>query len=94
MQTLTSNPVVPDTITITRITAVPEILHAEAGAELRWDKHPADHHVIVLKGTCHVLGRRIDAGGSAYVPSGIDHTVKAGAWGCSFFSFDSAHDTI
>ena len=93
MQTLASDPVAVDTITITRITAVPEVLHAEAGAEIRWDDHHADHHVIVLKGTCQVLGRRLFAGGSVFVPAGMDHSVKAGAWGCSFVSMDFAHET-
>ena len=93
MQTLASDPVAVDTITISRVTAVPEVMHADAGAELRWDGHRADHHIIVLKGTCRVLGRSIHAGGSAYVPAGIDHSVKAGAWGCSFLSFDFTHET-
>ncbi len=93
MQTLASDPVVIDPLTITRITAVPEIMQAEAGAEVRWDNHPADHHIIVTKGTCSVLGRHIKVGGSAFVPAGIDHAVKAGAWGCSFFSLDSVHET-
>ena len=93
MQTLAHDPVAVDTIAITRITAVPELIHADAGAELRWDDHHADHHIIVVKGTCQVLGRSIQAGGSAYVPAGMDHAVKAGTWGCSFVSFDSVHET-
>lgn len=92
MQTLAHDPVAVDTIAITRVTAVPELIQAEPGAELRWDDHHADHHVIVVKGTCRVLGRPVAAGGSAYVPAGIDHAVKAGVWGCSFISFDSVEE--
>ena len=94
MQTLANDTVAVDSLTITRVTAVPETLQVDPGAELRWDDHAADHHIVVIKGTCSVLGRRIGAGGSAFIPAGIDHSVKAGAWGCAFVSFDSAHETI
>lgn len=94
MRTLVTDPVVTDTITITRVPAAPDIMRAEAGAELRWERHDADHHIVVLEGTCRVLGRQLHAGGSAYVPSGTDHTVKAGAWGCTFFSLDSTHEVL
>jgi quercetin dioxygenase-like cupin family protein len=90
MQTLVTEPVVSDTITITEVRADPELMHAAAGAEVRWDQHDADHHIIVVSGTCRVLGRRIEAGASAFVPAGIAHTVQAGAWGCSFLSLDTA----
>ena len=93
MQTLATDPVL-DTITITSVATEPVIIHADAGAELRWDNRDVDHHLIVLQGTCRVLGRRVDVGGSAYVPAGIAHTVTAGAWGCTILSVDSAHQAV
>ena len=92
MQTLATDPVVVDTITITHVPAVREIMHVDAGAELRWDSRDTDHHIIVMRGTCQVLGRRIEAGASAYIPAGVDHTLKAGAWGCTVLSLDSANE--
>jgi quercetin dioxygenase-like cupin family protein len=85
---------VTDTITITRVPAAPEIVRAAAGAELRWERHDTDHHIVVLDGTCRVLDRRLHAGGSASIPAGTDHTVKAGVWGCTFFSLDSTHEVL
>jgi hypothetical protein len=75
-----------DTLTITHVPAAPELLHADAGAELRWDDRDSDHEITVVSGTCRVLGRRLQAGSYAYVPAGMAHSVKAGAWGCTFFS--------
>lgn len=94
MRTLVPDPVVTDTITITRVPAAPEIVRAAAGAELRWERHDADHHIVVLDGSCRVLDRRLHAGGSASIPAGTDHTVKAGVWGCTFFSLDSTHEVL
>jgi quercetin dioxygenase-like cupin family protein len=91
---LVTDLVVTDTITITRVRADPETVRLEAGAELRWEAHDADHHIVVVVGSCRVLGRQVRAGGSAYIPAGIDHTVKAGAWGCTLFSVDSTHEVI
>ena len=88
MQTLATDPAVVDTITITHVPVVRAIMHVDAGAELRWDSPDTDHHIIVMRGTCQLLGRRIDAGASAYIPAGFDHTVKAGAWGCTVLSLD------
>jgi quercetin dioxygenase-like cupin family protein len=88
VQTLSTDPVL-DTITITHVPAAPELVHADAGAELRWDDHDIDHHITVVKGTCQVLGRPLRAGGYVYVPAGMAHSVKAGAWGCTFFSVAS-----
>lgn len=81
---------VTDSITITHVPDDPQLVDVEPGAELRWDLHETDHHITVIKGTCRVLGRRLGPGGSAYVPAGTDHAVKAGAWGCTFFSVKSA----
>jgi quercetin dioxygenase-like cupin family protein len=93
VQALSTDPAV-DTITITHVPAAPELIHADAGAELRWDDHDIDHHITVVKGTCRVLGRPLRAGGYAFVPAGQAHSVKAGAWGCTFFSVASATTAI
>lgn len=93
MQALSTDPVV-DTLTITHVPAAPELIHAAAGAELRWDSRDTDHHITVVKGTCRVLGRRLTAGGYMYVPAGMAHSVQAGAWGCTFFSVASATTAI
>ena len=89
MQTLATDPVVADTITITHVSAAPQTIEVAAGGEVRWDHDDTDHHLVVLKGTCRVLGRPLQAGGSAFVPAGLDHSVKAGAWGCTFFFLES-----
>jgi quercetin dioxygenase-like cupin family protein len=93
VQTLSTDPAV-DTITITHVPAAPELIHADAGAELHWDNRDIDHHITVVKGTCQVLGRRLRAGGYVYVPAGMAHSVTAGAWGCTFFSVASATTAI
>jgi quercetin dioxygenase-like cupin family protein len=84
VQTLSTEAV--DTITITHVPVAPELLHADAGAELRWADHATDHQITILRGTCRVLGRQLHAGGSAYIPAGMAYSVKAGTWGCTFFS--------
>lgn len=88
MQTLSTDPVV-DSLTITHVPAAPELLHADAGVELRWIDRDSDHEITVVSGTCRVLGRRLQAGSYAYVPAGMPHSVQAGAWGCTFFSVAS-----
>jgi quercetin dioxygenase-like cupin family protein len=88
MQTLANDPVVADTLTITHAPAVREVYRVDPGTELRWDSYDTDHHIIIVAGTCRILGRRIEAGGSAYIPAGVDHSLTAGAWGCSFLSVD------
>jgi quercetin dioxygenase-like cupin family protein len=94
MQILATDPAVVDTITITHVPVVREIIHVDAGAELRWDSHDTDHHILVMRGTCQVLGRRIEAGASAHVPAGFEHTVKAGAWGCTVLSLDGTSEAL
>jgi quercetin dioxygenase-like cupin family protein len=93
VQTLSSGPAV-DTLTITHVPAAPELLHAAPGAVLSWVGHSTDHHVTVVSGTCKVLDRRLVAGGSAYVPAGMAHAIKAGAWGCTFFSTSTATTAV
>ena len=90
MRTLATDAVVTDTITITHVPGAPELIRLEPGNELRWDIQETDHHITVTEGTCRVLGRRIQAGGYAYVPAGTDHSLTAGAWGCTFFSVESS----
>ena len=90
MQTVATDALRTDSIIVTHVAEAPEMFRLEPGTERRWDHHETDHHITVVTGTCRVLGRRIEAGGFAYVPAGVDHAVTAGAWGCSFFSVDSA----
>jgi quercetin dioxygenase-like cupin family protein len=94
MPSLAPDAVVTDTITITHVPGAPEFVRLQPGTELRWDNHATDHHIAVVDGTCRALGRRIHAGGYVYVPAGIDHSVKAGAWGCTFFSVESVNQAI
>ena len=88
MQTLSTDPGL-DTITITHVPAAPELIQVDPGIELRWEGKDIDHHITVVKGTCRILGRRLQAGGYVYVPAGMSHSVQAGAWGCTFFSVAS-----
>ena len=90
MHTLSTDPAFVDTLMITHVPSAPELVQADAGTELRWSNLDADHHLTVVKGTCRVLGRRLGAGGSVYVPAGMLHSLEAGAWGCTFFSVTSA----
>jgi quercetin dioxygenase-like cupin family protein len=94
MQTLATDAVITDTITITHVPGAPELVRLEPGTERRWDNHTTDHHITVVDGTCRLLGRRIHAGGYGYVPAGTDHSVKAGAWGCTFFSVGSVNQAV
>ena len=94
MQRLATDAVITDTLTITHVPSPPELKRLEPGTELRWTNHATDHHITVVDGTCRVLGRRIHAGGYAYVPVGTDHAVKAGAWGCTFFSLESVNQAL
>jgi quercetin dioxygenase-like cupin family protein len=94
MQTLAIDSVVTDSITITHVPGSPELIRLEPGNELRWDTHETDHQIVVVDGTCRVLGWRIHAGGSVYVPAATGHSVTAGAWGCAFFSVESATRAI
>ncbi len=90
MQTLATDPVT-ETLTITHVPAAPDLLHMEPGAQLRWGDHdPTDHQIVVVKGTCRVLGRQLHAGASVFVPAGLDHSLRAGAWGCSLYSVHTA----
>lgn len=93
MRTLVTDPVGADSISV-HASAVRELLRLDAGAELRWEDRDVDHHIIVMSGTCRILGRQIHAGASAYIPAGMAHTIKAGAWGCTVLSVDTATVTV
>ena len=44
------------------------------------------HHVLVVRGTAEVLGRRLDAGSYWYVPAGVPHALTAvGEEPCELF---------
>jgi quercetin dioxygenase-like cupin family protein len=88
VQTLSTEAV--DTITITHVPVAPELVHADAGVELRWADHATDHQITVVRGTCRVLGRQLHAGSYAYIPAGMPYSVTAGARGCEFFSVATA----
>jgi quercetin dioxygenase-like cupin family protein len=94
VQTLAPDPLVHDPIVITHVPADPEVVQVEAGAELRWADCDTDHHIVVMSGCCQVLDRHLHAGGSAFVPAGLDHSIRAGAWGCTFASVRSTHWSI
>jgi len=94
MKTLATD-AVTDTLTVTHVPADPEVLDLAPGAELSWDDQgDTDHHIIVTRGTCRVLGRQLHPGGSVYVPAGLAHTIRAGSWGCVLYSAHSAHTVI
>ena len=94
MQTLATD-VVLDSLTIIHVPADPEVLDLEPGAELNWDGQAStDHHIVVTRGTCRVLGRQLHPGASVYVPAGMAHTVRAGAWGCKVLSARTAHTEV
>ena len=94
MQTLATD-AVTDSLTITYAPAVPELVDLDPGAELHSDGHgDTDHQIVVTRGTCRVLDRRIHPGGSAYIPAGMTYSVRAGAWGCRLFTVQTAHTEI
>lgn len=43
------------------------------------------HHIWVVEGTAHVLGRELDAGSYAFVPPGRPHALAGGTTGCKLF---------
>jgi len=70
-------------------------MYSSSRAETGIETQPhTDHHIVLLKGTCRVLGRPLHAGGSVYVPAGLEHSVKAGVWGCTFVSIESVNRAV
>jgi mannose-6-phosphate isomerase-like protein (cupin superfamily) len=48
--------------------------------------HGAHHHMFITKGSCVMLGRRVDEGSYVYVPPGVEHAVdEVGPDGVEFF---------
>jgi quercetin dioxygenase-like cupin family protein len=48
--------------------------------------HGAHHHMLVTRGSCVMLGQRVDAGSYVYVPPGVAHAVDdVGPEGVEFF---------
>ena len=48
--------------------------------------HGAHHHMLITRGSCGMLGERVDAGSYIYVPPGVAHAVDdVGPEGVEFF---------
>jgi quercetin dioxygenase-like cupin family protein len=48
--------------------------------------HGAHHHILILSGTCQIVGKELDAGSYVYIPPGVAHGVSEVAeGGCRFF---------
>lgn len=48
--------------------------------------HGAHHHMLITRGSCVMLGRRVDEGSYVYVPPGVPHAVDdVGPEGVEFF---------
>lgn len=48
--------------------------------------HGAHHHILITKGSCVMVGKRVDAGSYVYIPPGVAHAVDdVGPDGVEFF---------
>jgi mannose-6-phosphate isomerase-like protein (cupin superfamily) len=48
--------------------------------------HGAHHHMFITRGSCVMLGQRVDEGSYVYVPPGVEHAVDdVGPEGVEFF---------
>ncbi|MBI1376365.1 MAG: cupin domain-containing protein [Frankiales bacterium] len=48
--------------------------------------HGAHHHMLITRGSCVMLGERVDEGSYVYVPPGVPHAVTdVGPEGVEFF---------
>ena len=46
----------------------------------------AHHHILMLHGTCDMVGQTLPAGSYIYIPPGVAHAVdNVGPEGCTFF---------
>ncbi|MCA0331214.1 MAG: hypothetical protein LCI03_15105 [Actinobacteria bacterium] len=63
------------------------LIRVEAGgSKPEHTHHGAHHHMLITKGSCVMLGRRVDAGSYVYVPPGVPHAVdEVGPDGVEFF---------
>ncbi|MEI2716019.1 MAG: cupin domain-containing protein [Candidatus Nanopelagicales bacterium] len=48
--------------------------------------HAAHHHILILDGTCHMMGKDVGPGSYVYVPPGVPHEAANNAsTPCTFF---------
>ena len=68
-------------------TVVIGLIRVEAGnTKPEHVHHSAHHHMFITRGTCEMLGERVDEGSYVYVPPGVVHAVDAvGPEGVEFF---------
>lgn len=63
------------------------LIRVEAGrTKPEHTHHGAHHHMLITRGSCVMLGRRVDEGSYIYVPPGVPHAVDdVGPEGVEFF---------
>ena len=63
------------------------LIRVEAGmAKPAHSHHGAHHHMFITRGSCVMLGKRVDEGSYVYVPPGVPHAVdEVGPDGVEFF---------
>ena len=63
------------------------LIRVEAGrSKPEHTHHGAHHHMLVTRGSCVMLGQRVDEGSYVYVPPGVAHAVTdVGPEGVEFF---------
>ncbi len=63
------------------------LIQVEAGSEKpEHTHHGAHHHMFITRGSCVMLGERVDEGSYVYVPPGAAHAVSdVGPDGVEFF---------
>lgn len=68
-------------------TTVLGLMQIDAGAaNPEHTHHGAHHHILMLSGTCRMLGRALGQGAYAYIPPGVPHAaVNDGTEACTFF---------
>jgi mannose-6-phosphate isomerase-like protein (cupin superfamily) len=63
------------------------LIRVEAGSHKpEHTHHGAHHHMFITKGSCVMLGQRVEEGSYVYVPPGVPHAVDdVGPEGVEFF---------
>ncbi len=63
------------------------LIRVEAGSHKpEHTHHGAHHHMLITRGSCVMLGKRVDEGSYVYVPPGVAHAVDdVGPDGVEFF---------
>jgi quercetin dioxygenase-like cupin family protein len=63
------------------------LIRVEAGSSKpEHTHHGAHHHMLITRGSCVMLGKRVDEGSYVYVPPGVPHAVDdVGPDGVEFF---------